>query len=285
MTWKRTTIKNVWLAGWLLAGLVPGLHAGSWKLAWADEFEVDGMPDAAKWGSEEGFIRNTEMQYYTRSRKENARVENGMLVIEGRKERFKNRHHVPDSDNWKTQFAYADYTSASLTTRKTRSFRYGRVEVRAKIPHGIGVWPAIWTCGTGEGNSGWPQCGEIDIMEFVGKEPDRIHATVHYAADGKHRKSHRSLEVEKPYADFHVYAIEWFEDRIDFYFDKTRYCTFAVDEAGAGADNPFRKPHFLRLNLALGGQWGGPVIDDAMLPQQYLVDYVRVYEWDGNPSP
>ena len=240
-------------------------RADEWEPVWSDEFDYEGLPDKTKWDYEEGFVRNKEQQYYTRGRTENARVENGMLVIECRKERFKPQKRGP-----------VEYTSASLITLNKASWKYGRIEVRAKLPQGGGVWPAIWTLGTNISQVRWPACGEIDVMEFVGKDPNKVHATVHYGAQGKHESNGGKLETETPYADFHVYAVEWFPDRMDFFFDNRKYHTFLIDKAGQGEENPFRKPHYLLINFALGGNWGGP-IDDAVLPQKYLVDYVRVY--------
>jgi beta-glucanase (GH16 family) len=253
------------------------LHAVEWQLAWSDEFDYSGLPDSTKWDYEEGFVRNAEMQYYTRERLENARVENGVLVIEGRKEQIGNPKYKPGSDSWilKRQFGY--YTSASLITLNKASWTYGRIEVRARLPHGKGTWPAIWTLGANRTKVKWPTCGEIDIMEFVGKEPDWIHGNIHYIENGKHRSNGGKIHTEKPYADFHIYAIEWFPDRVDFFFDDTKYHTFPIDNAGIGEDNPFRKPHYLLINLALGGSWGGE-IDESILPQKYLIDYVRVYQ-------
>jgi beta-glucanase (GH16 family) len=217
-------------------------------------------------GYEEGFVRNGESQYYTRERLENARVENGMLVIECRKEHFQPAHHAP-----------VEYTSASLTTLNKASWQYGRIEVRAKLPEGKGVWPAIWTLGANEKKAGWPACGEIDIMEFVGWETNNIHGTVHYSVDGRHAHDGCTYGTRRPSDDFHIYALEWNADRIDFYFDTNKYHTVFIDKAGHGDDNPFRKPHYLLLNFALGGDWGR-AIDDAILPQKYLIDYVRIYQ-------
>jgi beta-glucanase (GH16 family) len=248
----------------LLLVPVSQLRADDWKLVWSDEFDKPGLPDPSKWIYEEGFVRNHEKQYYTRDRLQNARVENGCLLIEGRPEKFQN----------------ARYTSASLTTQGKASWRYGRVEVRAKLPHGAGVWPAIWMLGTNVPEVDWPACGEIDIVEFLGKDPGRLHATVHWRADGKHQSSAQQLATDRPFDDFHIYALEWFADHMDFYFDKIKYHTFALARAGAPADNPFTKPQFLLLNLALGGSWGGQ-IDNAILPQKFQIDYVRVYERTG----
>lgn len=258
--------------------VLQGAQADKWTLVWSDEFDYEGLPDPAKWGYEVGFVRNQELQYYTQARKENARVENGHLVIEGRKEPFKNPKYKTDAKNWQGQREFASYTAASVVTRHKASWKYGRIEVRAKLPQGAGVWPAIWMMGANREKVHWPHCGEIDIMEFVGKSPDVVYGTVHFPGDdGKHRSNGGSLDYNKPYKNFHVYAIEWDEERIEFYFDNKKYHTFKIDQAGEGADNPFRKPHYLLINLALGGSWGGPM-DDAVLPQQYLIDYVRVYE-------
>ncbi len=243
------------------------LHAAGWRLVWSDEFDKSGPPDAAKWTYEEGKLRNHEAQYYTNARPENARVEGGMLVIEGRKEPFSS----PDGKH------HAAYTSASLTTEGLAAWTYGRVEVRAKLPEGRGVWPAIWMLGNNIHTIGWPRCGEIDIMEFVGKEPAFVHGTAHYSKDGKHASSGDKTAIADPATGFHTYAVEWWPDQIDFFFDEKKYHTVPIDNAGAGEENPFRKPQYLILNFALGGDWGGP-IDDSKLPQKFLIDYVRVYQ-------
>jgi beta-glucanase (GH16 family) len=265
--------------GALLLGLLfvsssaRAVSPADYTLVWADEFrqDPDGLPDPKKWDYEEGFVRNHEAQYYTRARKENARVENGQLVIEARKELFPNpTAHGPKE---------AQYTSASLETFGKASWTYGRIEVRAKLPAGKGVWPAIWTLGINEKDRavGWPRCGENDIMELVGKEPGIIHGTVHYFVDGKHASKGAQMSLAHPETDFHVYSTEWTPDRIDLFVDDTKYFSFAVRTADNDHPNPFRKPHYLILNLALGGAWGGP-IDDTIFPQRMTIDYVRVYQ-------
>lgn len=254
-----------------------------WKLVWSDEFNYNGLPDAEKWDYEEGFERNEELQYYMKARKENSRVENGHLIIEGRKERKPNPRIGEGWADWQKNRKFMDYTSASLITRNKFGFTYGRVEVRAKMPRGRGMWPAIWTLGTNRGEVGWPRCGEIDIMEYVGKQPDTIHANNHFAnPDIKDKAVHKSagrgkISVKEPYNNFHVYAIEWDEKQIMFFVDDKSYATFNIDLAGKGADNPFRKPHYLLLNLALGGSWGGE-IDESVLPQKYEIDYIRIFK-------
>jgi beta-glucanase (GH16 family) len=172
-----------------------------------------------------------------------------------------------------------------VTSRGKVTWRYGRIEVRAKLPTGRGTWPAIWMLGTGQRGHeqrrvGWPACGEIDIMENVGFAPNVIHANVHTAkynhvkGNGKGAK----ITVEKPYDAFHVYAIEWNKDRIDFFVDDKKYFTY--ENEGTGTDAwPFDSPHYLILNIAIGGSWGGQHgIDDTIFPQEMLIDYVRVYQ-------
>lgn len=255
---------TLWLG--LLATCLPATQFAEteWTLVWADEFEIDGAPNPDHWNYEEGFIRNNEKQYYTRGRLENARVENGNLVIEARR------------DNWEGN----EYTSASVITKDRASWTYGRFEIMAKIPTGRGMWPAIWTLGTNFPLTSWPLTGEIDIMENVGFEPDEIHANIHTEAfnheDGTNFGD--KITVTDPWADFHLYAMEWYPDRIDIFFDDTKYFTF--ENTGNGVEEwPFFEPQYLLLNIAVGGNWGGlKGINDSIFPQQFLIDYVRVYQ-------
>ena len=251
----------------------------SWKLVWSDEFDRTGRPDPAKWTYEVGFVRNEELQYYTKDRRENARVENGCLVIEGRKESFPNPAYKKDATQWQKARKKADYTSASLTTEGKFAWQYGRIEVRAKLPGGKGTWPAIWMLGANKKQVGYPRCGEIDIMEFLGKEPRNIYGTMHFPSPANGERTSDGGRYTHPanLDGFHTYAIEWDADKIVVFFDSKAYHTFQVSKAGEGDENPFRKPQYLILNLALGGGWGGEM-DDSVLPQRYLVDYVRVYQ-------
>ena len=231
-------------------------------LVFSDEFETAGSLDPAKWAYEVGYIRNDEKQYYT-SRPENVRAESGHLMIEARKEAYQ---------------GYA-YTSASVHTLGRFELLYGRVEVRAKLPTGRGAWPAIWTLGVNRGQVGWPACGEIDIMENVGFDPLRIHASVHTAAYNHTIGTQKtaSVAVADPSQDFHVYSLDWYPDRIEVALDGRVYFTFQNEGTG-DRGWPFDKPQHLILNLAIGGAWGGQKgIDDALFPKRYLVDYVRVY--------
>ena len=250
-----------------------------WKLVWRDEFNYNGLPDSKKWSFETGLLRNHEKQYYTKGRKENAVVKDGFLYITGIKEKYPNAAYKAGSDEWEKKDSLADYTSADICTQGKASWKYGKVEVRAKIPAGKGMWPAIWMLGNNISKVGWPACGEIDIMENVGFEPDRVHATMHYAdpSTKKHAANGKFTQVANLATDFHIYTLEWDEKLIKISIDNTLYQTFNTDDAGTGKDNGFRQKQFLILNLALGGDWGGP-IDDQVLPQQYIIDYVRVYQ-------
>jgi beta-glucanase (GH16 family) len=253
-----------------------------WKLVWSDEFDRDGLPDSSKWSYEEGFVRNRELQYYTSGRRENARVENGHLIIEARQERFPNARFQANAPErrWQQQREQADYTSASITTRGRVAWTYGRIEVRAQVPSGRGTWPAIWTLGTNMGDVGWPACGEIDILEHVGHDSGVVHANVHTRGYNHARGNGRGARLAVPDAatEFHVYALEWTPERLEFLVDDQKYFTLAND--GKGVDSwPFDAPQYLILNLAIGGSWGGQKgVDAASFPQRFTVDYVRVYQ-------
>lgn len=226
----------------------------NWKLVWADEFNYTGLPNTAKWGYEVGFVRNHESQYYTKSRLQNARVENGNLIIEARKDYF-----APDKP----------YTSASIITKNKVSWTYGRIEARAKLPYGLGTWPAIWMVGVN-------RYSEVDIMEFVAKLPNKIYGSIHYVLDGVNKGTGSVLTTNT--SGYHIYAIEWTPEKFDFYFDNNKYYTFYIKNAtNKDKSNPFWAPHYFLLNLALGSNLAGPIKDSA-LPQQFYVDYVRVYQ-------
>jgi beta-glucanase (GH16 family) len=238
------------------------------KLVWSDEFDQNGLPDETKWSYEEGYLRNNEMQYYTARRSENAKVENGNLVITARNDSLK--------DGDKTY----PVTSASLITKGKKEWTYGRIEVRAKLPSSLGTWPAIWTLGTNINEAGWPDCGEIDILEHVGYMPDTVHFNVHTEKYNHVKNTGKGTKISAPgvYNDFHVYAIEWYKDRIDWFMDGKKVFTYQDEGTGTGAW-PFNAPQYLILNLAIGGAWGGQKgVDVHSLPQSFLIDYVRVYQ-------
>lgn len=255
------------------------------RLIWSDEFNYQGHPDPEKWRYEEGFIRHRESQYYTKNRIENAQVRDGCLIINAIKENpdnlIRKRGENDDTFKFVTSNSGGEYTSASLNTEDKFECTYGRIEVRAKIPHGRGVWPAIWMLGN---NLGWGPgdssrtYSEIDIMEFVGHDPGRIHANVHPGFRGGDKGG--SIEVEKPWNDFHIYAVDWYPDHMDFYFDDSRYFSYYKEDYPADKW-PYDIPHYLIINLAIGGEWGAVKgIDESIFPAEYYIDYVRVYNLD-----
>lgn len=270
--WCLITIACLTATGW----------GDEWKLVWSEEFDRGGLPDTTKWVYEEGFIRGREEQYYTSGRSENARVEDGFLIIEARKENIPNARYRPDAPakHWQQQRKQAGYTSASLTTQGRASWTYGRIEARAKLPSGRGVWPAIWTLGTNRSEVGWPACGEIDIMEYVGHEPGVIHANVHTRGFNHNNGNGRGARLTVPDAGtaFHVYAVEWTPQKLEFFVDDRKF--FSLTNDGTGANSwPFDAPQYLIMNLAIGGEWGGRKgVDDSIFPQRMMVDYVRVYQ-------
>lgn len=251
-----------------------------WKLVWQEEFNYTGLPDTAKWNYEVGHVRNHEQQYYTKARKENVWVQNGVLTITGRKEAYVNKKYQPGANSWQRKDSLAQYTSASINTLGKVGWKYGKIAIRAKIPHGAGMWPALWMMGVNTPEVGWPAAGEIDIMEAVGNHPGEIYGTIHFA-DTIHHKHASSGSKTSPAAvgdQFHIYSIEWNEEKIDLFYDNKKYHTFHNDLAeGKGDANAFRKPFYLLINLAIGGEWPGPV-DGAILPKKFEVDYVRVYQ-------
>jgi beta-glucanase (GH16 family) len=268
----------------LLLSMASTAGAADWKLVWSDEFDKPGLPDATRWDYETGFLRNHERQYYTRARRENARVENGVLVIEARKEKYMaSSARLGRGEAANKRRADAEYTSASLTTRGKAAWTYGRIEVCAKLPAGRGTWPAIWTLGVNFDKVGWPTCGEVDIMEFVGFEPGIVHANIHTKKYNHAINTGKGDKVTIPEAsrEFHVFAIEWDAQKIDFFVDARKYFTYHND--GTGFDSwPYDKDQYLILNLAIGGDWGGQKgIDDHIFPQRYEIDYVRVYQKPG----
>ena len=237
------------------------------RLVWSDEFAGSGPPDTTRWAYDTGGHGwgNRELQFYTAGRPANARRADGHLIIEA--------HREARGDN--------DYTSARLVTRGRRSWTYGRFEVRARVPSGRGTWPAIWMLGENIDRVGWPRCGEIDIMEHVGYNPDSVFATTHTEAfnhvNGRARSGGlRDTTLE---TDFHVYAIDWRPDRIDFYYDDRHYHEFRRPAGAGPAEWPFDQPQYLLLNLAVGGAWGGRRgVDSTGWPRRFAVDYVRVYQ-------
>jgi beta-glucanase (GH16 family) len=246
-----------------------GLSA--WRQVWADEFDRPGPPDESKWSYEVGGggWGNNELQFYTEGRPENARVDGGVLIVEARREPWQGKA----------------YTSARLSSRA--GWTYGRFEARAKLPRGRGTWPAIWMLpvrGT-YASGGWPDKGEIDIMEHVGFDPDVVHASVHTRAYNHVDRTQRTARTPVPGAGdgFHLYAVEWTADEIRAYVDDRLYFSFKNERrTNPQADWrqwPFDRDFKLLLNLAVGGNWGGQQgVDESIWPQRIEIDYVRVMQ-------
>jgi beta-glucanase (GH16 family) len=262
--------------------LIALASANDYKLVWSDEFNGKGLPDLNKWNYESGFVRNKEEQYYTVAREKNARLENGMLVIEAHKEKFPNPAYNPNFEkDWKKSRKFAKYTSACLTTFGRAHWKYGKILVRAKVPRGKGVWPAIWMLGDRRGKVRWPDCGEIDIMEYFGsRKPETVLFSIHckkYYWVKKNSKNKRVKPVPAPYDAFHIYGIEWTPEKIDFLLDDKVVLTYKKEENAVNDSWPFDHSCYLLLNLALGGNAGGK-IENSGFPKKFLIDYVRVYQ-------
>ena len=245
-----------------------------WTLVWSDEFnQPDGSsPDTNKWAYDlgAGGWGNGELENYT-SRTNNARIVGGMLVIEADQESYRG----------------SSYTSARLKTQGIWSWKYGRLEARIKIPHGQGMWPAFWMLGTNITTVGWPACGEVDIMENIGKEPTLVHGTIHgpgySGANGIGGPC--ALPGNPAFAnDFHVYAVEWTANQIKWFVDGYQYFSANSASIPAGDTWVYTQPQFLLLNLAVGGAWPGNPDATTTFPQQMIVDYVRVYAPTNLPA-
>jgi beta-glucanase (GH16 family) len=241
------------------------------KLVWSDEFDKPGKPDDTRWAYDlaDGCPNscgwgNNELQYYTDDQK-NVRVENGFLIIEAIKEKKGTK----------------DYTSTRIISKTKGDWLYGRIEVRAKLPKGRGTWPAIWMLSTEWKYGGWPESGEIDIMEHVGYDPGVVHGTLH---SGKYNhlkgtQQEGKVTVADAMDSFHVYAVDWTKDRVDFFVDDKKYHTVLRNPADDFNGWPFDQKFHLIMNLAVGGNWGGAKgVDESIWPRQMVVDYVRVYQ-------
>lgn len=250
----------------LAIGFLSGLSAQQKrKLVWSDEFNYTGLPDPKKWGYDTGGHGwgNNEMQYYTYQKLKNARVENGNLIIEAHKETIGKN----------------PYSSARLVTKGKADWTYGRIEVRAKLPKGLGTWPAIWMLGSVTPLK-WPDDGEIDIMEHVGFDQGNIHGSIHckkyYHVIGTQKTD--SIMVKDCSEAFHVYQLDWDAETIKIAVDNNVYFTFK-NEHSDQSGWPFNKPFHLLLNIAVGGFWGGAKgVDEKIFPQRMEIDYVRVFQ-------
>ena len=261
------------LSAWAMAQTSPEPSRAGWKLTWSDEFNAaEGSPlDSSKWVSETGGNGwgNQELEYYT-ARPQNAIQQGGNLVITVLAEKYTGSDGVT-----------RDYTSARLKTQTKFSEKYGRFEARIKIPRGQGIWPAFWMLGDNIKGVGWPECGEIDIMENIGKEPALVHGTIHGPgySGAKGIGAPFSLPDKARFADdFHIYAIEWAPKSIRFFVDDHLYATRTPADLPKGTEWVYDHPFFLLLNVAVGGGWPGNPDATSVFPQTMLVDYVRVYQ-------
>lgn len=241
------------------------------QLVWQDDFDYTGAPDSTRWGYDLGDgcpnscgWGNNEAEFYTKDLK-NARVENGTLIIEARKE----------------SLGIKTFTSSRLVTKLKGDWKYGRIEVRAKLPRGKGTWPAIWMLSTDWKYGGWPASGEIDIMEHVGFDPGVIHGTLHSKKYNHVMQTQQEGKTLIPDCQdaFHVYAVDWAQNQIDFLVDNKIYYSVKRNPNDDFTGWPFDQRFHLILNIAVGGNWGGMQgIDPDIWPQQMVVDYVRVYQ-------
>ena len=247
-----------------------------YRLVWSDEFDVDGRPSTANWRYEQGFVRNEEDQWY---QQDNARVEGGVLIIEGRREQKANPNYQAGSSDWKRNRQYAEYTSSSLNTSGLHSWQFGRFEMRGRIETRAGLWPAWWTLG----NSGeWPSNGEVDIMEFYNS---RILANVACGTSTRYQakwdsvtKTIASFNDPTWSSKFHVWRMDWDDTKIDLYVDDMLMnTTNLADMLNPDGQSPFRQPHYMLVNLAIGGINGGDP-SATPFPTRYEIDYVRVFQ-------
>ena len=246
----------------ILGYIIPYAQSSFTKLIWQDEFNIPGKPDTSRWGYDTGNgcpavcgWGNNELQYYT-DRTENAIVEDGILKIKAKRENYNG----------------AAFTSARLLSKGKFSVKYGRIEARVRVPEGVGTWPAFWMLGANIDKVGWPNCGEIDIMEHRGYELNKIFGTLHYPAHHGENANGKTLVVENAAKEFHVYTAEWTEEHISISVDGK-----LIHKVQNKKDIPFNHEFFILLNMAIGGGFAGPV-DPAFSHATFEIDYVRVYQ-------
>lgn len=238
-------------------------------LVFQDEFDYNGLPDSTKWSFERGYKRNHEMQYYTAGRLENARVENGCL------------HLVALNDSAVIDGEMRPVTSASIHTKNTFPFKYGRIEVRARLASCLGTWPAIWLMPVDRVYGNWPKSGEIDIMENVGYDPEKINYAIHTASNNHTKKNGFGSNAfcADNAGEFHVYGLEWDENSLTWLLDGRKRFRLVKPADATWEQWPFDERFYLILNLAFGGGWGGTKgVAPEELPQDYEIDYVRIYQ-------
>lgn len=247
-------------------GYTTPLTYPEYTLVWSDEFSGNEL-DLNVWNQETGNGSNgwgnNELEYYTSNLK-NTFVSNGNLIIEARRESTNN----------------FNYTSGRMTTQNKKSFTFGRIDIRAKLPVGKGIWPALWMLGTNIQTAGWPACGEIDIMELIGTYPARVTGTMHWkASNGSHASTGADYTLSSGdfSQQFHVFSIVWTNNEIKWYIDDQLFVSASSDDVGT-ADYPFNADQFFIFNVAVGGNWPGPPDNTTSFPQRMFVDYVRVFQ-------
>ena len=273
VAWSLTAVSNL-----LAATEAEEAELNGYELIWSDEFENDGVPDPNRWIFEQGFVRNRELQWY---QEENARCRDGFLIIEARRERVTNPDYNPNKKDWKSKRRAAAYTSSCVKTAGKFSWQYGILEVRARMDAETGKWPAIWTLGN---SRNWPACGEVDLFEYY---DDKILANACWQDPSKGRRpiwdgSKTPLKEfggQQWAEQFHTWTMVWNEDSIVLKLDGKVLNTIDIREVPdlPGRPHPFRQPHYVLLNLAIGGTNGGDPFE-SKFPSQFMVDYVRVYQ-------
>lgn len=278
-------LSSILLTLLLMPASLTAAQQEKWKLVWHDEFSRNGRIDTTKWTYEEGFVRNDEPQWYQRN---NVYCLNGKLILEARRERKPNPTYNPDGKYYGQQRQFIEATSGSVQTRGLKEFQYGRIVVRARIPVGLGSWPAIWTLGSCK--VPWPSCGEVDIMEFYRIDNDpKILANAAWGGDtwelphwNTKRIPFSHFTAKDPHwaEKFHIWRMDWDEHAMKIYLDNELLNNIPIDStingqlAGAGI-NPFRNPHFILLDMALRPSDGK--VANFPLPMKYEIDYVRIY--------
>jgi len=264
----------------IMSACTDSMTASNWKLIWSDEFDgpAGSSPDPEKWQFNIGGNGwgNKEWEYYT-DKSENGSLDgNGSLVITARE------IEDPKSSDLTCWYWPCRFTSARMLTQDRFDFTYGRVEARIRVPYGQGIWPAFWMLGNDIATAGWPKCGELDIMENIGREPSILHGTIHgpgYSGANGISSSITLPEGQALKDDFHVFAVEWEVDEIRWYLNGEQYAAVANDEQFTD-EKPwvFDHPFFIILNMAVGGGWPGYPDETTTFPQMMVVDYVRVYQ-------
>ena len=245
----------------LLVSISSWAQSTTRKLVWEENFNGkklnekvwnfetgDGCPNLCGWG-------NNERQNYTTS---NLQLNKGNLIITAAK----------NKDN---------YTSSRITTANKKEFLYGRIETRAKLPVGSGIWPAFWMLGSNIKTVGWPKCGEIDILEYIGKDPHKIFTSLHTQDSHGNTINTKKTTIDSIENGFHTYAIDWTKDKIEFFVDNSSVYVFRPEIKNENTW-PYNQPFYFVINLAIGGNFGGPSVDDSIFPQQFIVDYIKVYQ-------